>query len=173
MLPAIPGWYRISTPLSFFLTAVVLGSSAAALLLSLSGEPLAHLRPLLVLGLGGLAVSLLHAALEIPIHGILGARRGASLRPPVSRSILLHAVRLLFLAAGGIILAAVLTKNDGRGFAAAQVQTLLALGLGSAAAGEVSGRFLFYGLSGRLNRPGRFALQALSNEGNLRNLGAC
>jgi anaerobic dimethyl sulfoxide reductase subunit C (anchor subunit) len=149
MMPSVPTWNRLYTPLSFFLTSAVLGACAAVLLLGLPREGPSAARPFLTLALCGLAASFLNAALLVPVHGVFGAKPRPSLRPPGVGSSLLHAVRLFLLVAGGVILAAILAAGEGRGPMAERVPAMLAAVFVLAAAGEVSGRFLFYGLSGR------------------------
>lgn len=149
MLPSVPIWNRLYTPLSFFLTSAVLGACAAVPLLRLPREDLWAVRPFLTFALCGLAASFLNAALLVPVYGVFGAKPLPSLRPPGVGSSLLHAVRLSSLVAGGIILAAVLTAGEESGPAAEHTPAMLAAVFVLAAAGEVSGRFLFYGLPGR------------------------
>jgi anaerobic dimethyl sulfoxide reductase subunit C (anchor subunit) len=149
MLPSVPTWNRLYTPLSFFLTSAVLGACAAVFLLSLPREDPSAARPFLTLALCGLAASFLNAALLAPVHGVCGVKPLPSLRPPGFGPSLLHAVRLSSLVAGGVILAAVLATGGGRGPAAEHTPAILAGVFVLAAASEVSGRFLFYGLSGR------------------------
>jgi anaerobic dimethyl sulfoxide reductase subunit C (anchor subunit) len=148
MLPSVPTWNRIYTPLSFFLTSAVLGALAAAFLLSWGGPPKPW--PFPALAFCGLAASFLNAVLLAPVYGVFGARPRPSLWPPGTGSAFLHAVRSFLLAAGGVILMIVLaaheeTSLERPGRAPALLLAVFVL----AVAGEVSGRFLFYGLSGR------------------------
>ena len=124
--------------------AAVLGAIAAAFLLSLPGGTRPAARPHLALALAGLAASLLNAALLAPVHGVFGIKPRPSLRPPGMGSALLHAARLFSLAAGGAILAAVTAAGAVRGQGQENVPALLAVVFVLVAAGEVSGRFLFY-----------------------------
>lgn len=149
MLPSVPGWNQIYTPLSFFLTSAVLGTCATTVLISLPAGGPPTPRPFLTLAFCGLIASLLNAIFFAPVHGLLGARPRPSLRPPGADSALLHGARLLFMASGGVILAAILASGEGRGQAVGRAPVALAAVFVLAAAGEVSGRFLFYGLSGR------------------------
>ncbi len=155
MLPAMPDWDRVHTPLSFLLTAAVLGAVAAAFAMSLpSGSPpqwRAVPQPLLAASVCGIVASLLNAALLAPVYGILGSKPGPSLRPPGPASSFLHVARLIALAVGAAIIVTVVVAGDGRGPSAGRVPAMLAAAFVLAAAGEVSGRFLFYGLSGRRN----------------------
>lgn len=149
MLPSVPSWDQVYTPLSFFLTAAVLGACAAAVLMSLPEGALPAPRPFLVLALCGLAASFLNAVLLSPVYGVFGARARPSLRPPGAGSVFLHATRLFLLATGAVILMAVLAAGEGRGQAGVRHMAMLVVVFVLVAAGEVSGRFLFYGLSGR------------------------
>jgi len=149
MLPSVPAWNGISTPLSFFLTAAALGAVAAAFLLSRPSALPPAPRPVLAMAFCGLAASLVNATLLAPVYGLFGAKPRPSLRPPGAGSALLHAARLFFFAAGGVILAAVLAAGEGRGPTPDLTLAMLLAVFVLAVAGEVSGRFLFYGLSGR------------------------
>jgi hypothetical protein len=105
--------------------------------------------PVIELALCGFAASFANAALLAPVYGVFGVKPGPSLRPPGAGSALLHAARLLLLAGGGIILAAMSMAGEGTGRARERAPVLLAVAFLLIATSEVSVRFLFYGLSGR------------------------
>ena len=147
MLPSVPSWNQVHTPLSFFLTSAVLGACAVAFLLSLGGPPMP--RPFLALAICGLVASFLNAILLAPVYGVFGVKPRPSLRPPGAGSAFLHAARLFLFAAGGVILAVVLAVSEVSGLVAERAPALLVAVFALVTAGEVSGRFLFYGQSGR------------------------
>jgi len=119
-----------------------------AFLLGLGRPPVP--RPILVLAFCGLAASFLNAVLLVPGHGVFGVRQRPSLRPPGAGPAFLHAVRLLLLAAGDVILVMVLaTHEQGSPLRPGGAPAMLLAVFVLAVAGEVSGRFLFYGPSGR------------------------
>jgi len=150
MLPSMPTWNRIYTPLSFFLTSAVLGACATAFLLSLPGGSPPAPRPYLILAFSGLAASFLNSALLTPVYGVFGVKPRQTLRPSGTGSAFLHAVRLFLLAAGGVILVTVLaTHEQGSLERLGRAPRMLLAAFVVAVAGEVSGRFLFYGLSDR------------------------
>ncbi len=151
MLPSVPSWNRAYTPVSFLLTAMALGAVSVACLISFHGGVPSLARPFLILSLCALVGSFASSVLIAPVHGVFGARPRPSVRPPVAGSALLHAARLFLLAAGGLMLAAILAAAQGRGPGVGHAPVMLALGFVLITAGEVCGRFLFYGLSGQRN----------------------
>lgn len=141
MLKAVPFWDHAYTPLSFILTALMLGGLTAAARFGAAwpGGAL-QFRFLLAGCLALVAAAFLLVLLVAPGHGFFGVRAAASLLPPGSASMALHTARLILLCGGFVALAAVLSK----GAFPASVALLLVL------AGEILGRFHFYGLVGRL-----------------------
>ncbi len=141
MLRTVPPWNSAFTPLSFFLTSLALGALAAALVW---GGAFVFLLAVIFVAVE-LAVSIFLA----PGDGLFGHRPGPSLRPPVKLPRVLHLIRLGSLSAGLIVLGAALFPDLSElvGWEALRVAAF-ALVL----AGQVIGRFLFYGL---LARPGR------------------
>lgn len=150
MLKAVPAWDHAYTPASFFLTAFLLGGLTAAVLFSAGlsgGAP--HFRLLLTACLALAAVALLLALLLAPGHGVLGARAAASLLPPASATLTLHAVRLVLLGGGFAAIATAAAKGvSARGAQGSAVVPLAAAWLLVLVA-EVLGRFHFYGQVGR------------------------
>lgn len=144
MLPSVPAWNRAHTPLSFFMTSVVLGVCALAFLPASPMGPRFDPTSFLACALAGITASFLNASLLDPRHGVFRARRRPSLQPPSVSSGLLHLVRLVLLALAAGVIVGVFSARRG-GLAAdtrALAPTVLLFVL--AAAGEVSGRFLFY-----------------------------
>lgn len=149
MLPAVAPWNHAYTPVSFCLTSIVLGSAASAVFFVLSAERPDVSRVLPAVSLVSVLACLANAALLAPGRGIFGAKAGPSLRPPGVGTPRLHAARISGLSGAAILLAVGLAAGEGRflGLAVRPIVLLAAFLL--AAAGEISGRFLFYGLSGR------------------------
>lgn len=148
MLPAVPAWNRLYTPLSFGLTSVILGAIAAAIFFSLSGESPSYYRSLLSVSLLSVVASFLSSALLAPGHGLSGAKPGPSLRPPGVGPSELYAARLSALLTGAVLLATVIAAKDGLVLGVATRPAFLSAVFFLVAAAEVSGRFLFYGLVG-------------------------
>jgi anaerobic dimethyl sulfoxide reductase subunit C (anchor subunit) len=149
MLPAVPAWNHFYTPLSFCLTALVLGAVAAAAFFGLSGDASAGARLYMTLSLFGVAASLVNAFLLAPGHGPFGVKRVASLRPPEGWLSSLHAARLVLLLAGAALLASLLAAGSGPVRKSACAPVLLTAVVLLVSAGEISGRFHFYSLPGR------------------------
>jgi anaerobic dimethyl sulfoxide reductase subunit C (anchor subunit) len=149
MLPAVPAWNSPSTPISFLLTSLVLGAASSTVFFCMSGEPPPYYRPLLVIALVLVATGFAGAALLAPGHGLFGMKPGACLRPPGGGASALHAFRLSALMAGVALLAIVVSSKSERVLGVAAPPAVLLAAFFLAAAGEIGGRFLFYGLLGR------------------------
>lgn len=149
MLPAVAPWNHAYTPVSFCLTAFVLGSVASAVFFGLSAERPDAYRVLPAVSLVSVMACLVNAALLDPGRGLFGAKAGPSLRPPGVGMSRLHAARISGLSGAAVLLAAGMAAGEGRllGIAARPIVFIAAFSL--VAAGEISGRFLFYRLSGR------------------------
>lgn len=155
MLPSVPVWNQAYTPLSFTLTALNLGAMVTAFVTRFRSMPRDHSSIFLFFSFFCVGVEILIALLAAPRHGLYGFRPGPSLRPPDKTPRFLHLGRLTFLAAGFFLLGAALyppsdlmtPAGSGPGS-----NGLLAMAFVLVLAGEVAGRFLFYGL---LARPGR------------------
>jgi DMSO reductase anchor subunit len=87
-----------------------------------------------------------------PGHGVFGHRPGPSLRPWTGTPRILHLGRLGLLTAGLVLVGMALMTKDDRAAAGLGSGGLLAVAFVVVLAGEVVGRFLFYGL---IARPGR------------------
>jgi anaerobic dimethyl sulfoxide reductase subunit C (anchor subunit) len=148
MLPAVPAWNGPFTPLSFFLTSVVLGATASSLFFSrFATAPPSLYRLMLVTAVTSAGTVLACAVLLTPGHGILEARAAPSLRPPGRTSGSLFAARLAMLLAGLVLLATAAFK------AREEIRRplLLVAAFSLVLAGEIAGRFLFYALAGAIN----------------------
>jgi len=149
MLPTLPHWSGVYTPLSFVLTSLVLGALATELVVRGVAGPGVFAMDLAVLGLAGGVSEIALAALAAPRHGAYGARPGPSLRPAGDAARFAHRARIALLVAGCAFLGLDIATgaNDimnERGWGA---PFLLAFAL--ILAGEVAGRFHFYGLVAR------------------------
>lgn len=149
MLPALPVWRRSYTPVSFFLTSFALGALATEIVVRTVAGPgvfgLDLMRGAQVLILTEIFLAILLA----PRHGVFGVRPEPSLRPSGGSPRLLHAARIVFLAAGLVFI----TSDIGSGANSIMNEKgtgpALLLALASVLAGEVAGRFHFYSLVGR------------------------
>ncbi len=149
MLPALPAWKGIYTPLSFFLTALVLGAVATELVVRVVAGPGAFPVDLTKAAFVLVAVEIAWATLMAPRHGICGVRLGPSLRPEGDAARAPHLVRIALLATGLVFLGSEIATgaNDimkDSGWTATQL-----LALAFILAGEVAGRLHFYGLVAR------------------------
>ena len=149
MLPTLPVSSDAYTPLSFFLTALILGAMATELIARGPGS--FHL-PLLFIAFIFVAVEILLAIFIAPRHGIYGFRPGPSLRPTDESPRLLHWGRLALLAAGLVLIGLKMMGGFPFGLGDGRPGLALILAFAAVLTGEIAGRFLFYGL---LVRPGR------------------
>jgi anaerobic dimethyl sulfoxide reductase subunit C len=133
MLPAVPAWNSPSTPISFLLTSVVLGAAASTVFFGMFTDPPPFYRPLLV----------------VTLVSVVAGLAGAALLAPGGGTSALHAARLSALLAGAALLAVVVASKDGSVLGVAERPAVLLAAFFLATAGEISGRFLFYGLPGR------------------------
>jgi anaerobic dimethyl sulfoxide reductase subunit C (anchor subunit) len=159
ILKSVPPWDAAYIGTSFFLTAMILGAMATA---RVTGSPLgqgwSYLSALWTAALFFIAADVLFAAFVSPVFGLVGYRPKPSLRPPARVSRVLHLGRLVLLAGGSILIvlatAANLPPASGNPGSAMARSTgrsglFLTLAFALVLAGEVAGRFLFYGLAPR------------------------
>lgn len=149
MLPAVAAWNHAHTPLSFCLTSLMLGSLASSVVFGLSTERPVFYRVLPAIALVSVAACLVNAVFLAPGRGIFGAKAGPSLRAPGVGTSRLHVARVSGLSGAAVLLAAGVAAGAGRVAGIAGRPAVLIVAFVLAAAGEISGRFLFYGLSGR------------------------
>lgn len=146
MLETLPFWDRASTPLAFLLTTLALGSLAAAIVQTGSSGQAGRPGVLILLSLIFAAADFCGAVFIAPEHGLFGHRSGPSLRPPGGSRRLLHWARLALSFAGAAVLGvAVAAGRTGTG-AGRSGNAWLVAALALMLAGQVIGRFLFYGL---------------------------
>jgi DMSO reductase anchor subunit len=151
MLPALPVWKGLYTPLAFLSTVAVAGAVSTELAVRVTAGPGVFAIDLAAVALVLIAGEIVMAVLAAPRHGVRGVRAAPSLRPDGAPPRGLHRARLGLLAAGFVLVA--LDKASGgsdimneRGAGPA-----LLLALVFVLAGEAAGRFHFYGL---VPRPG-------------------
>jgi len=149
MLPALPVWRQGYTPVSFFLTSFALGALATEIVVRTVAGPgvfgLDLMRGAQVL----ILTEILLAVLLAPRHGVLGVRPEPSLRPSGGPPRVLHATRIVFLAAGLVLVASDIGSGANSIMNEKGAGPIPLLALASVLAGEVAGRFHFYGLVGR------------------------
>jgi len=146
MLPAVPVWRGIYTPLAFLSTTLVIGAVATELAVRVIAGPGVFAIDLAAVALVLIAGEIVLAALAAPRHGLRGVSPGPSLRPAGVPPRGLHRARLALLAAGFIAIA--IDRGSGassiineRGASPALLLAFLFV-----LAGEAAGRFHFYGL---------------------------
>jgi anaerobic dimethyl sulfoxide reductase subunit C (anchor subunit) len=149
MLPSVQSWNRVYTPLSFCLTALVLGSLASVVFFGLSAAMPPFIGLLPVVSLVSVVACLASASLLAPGYGVFGAKPEPSLRQPGGTASWLHAARISGLLSAAVLLGAAVAAKDGPILGIAPRSAVFFAVFFLAAAGEVSGRFLFYSLSGR------------------------
>lgn len=147
-LPTLPAWRGGRASVSFSLTALVLGALTAETVIRAVAGPGAFSVDLTAVSAVLIAVGLVWAAVLAPRSGSLAR---PSLRPDPGPSRSLHAVHLAGLASGLAFVIADLVRGGDRLMDERGAGPLLLLALGSVLAGEIAGRFVFYGL---VRRPG-------------------
>jgi len=146
MLPTLPAWRDVFTPLSFLLTTLVLGALFTDVVVRAVAGPGAFDLNLTGIALILVGAEILLAVFKAPWHGLRGVRPGPSLRPAGVPPRLLHGVRLAGLALGlvFIVLEIATGGNDIMNDPGATPALLLAFAF--ILAGEAAGRFHFYSL---------------------------
>lgn len=149
MLPSLPAWRSAYTPLSFFLTALVLGAVGTEVIVRGLAGPGAFELPLTGLALFLIAAEILLALFLAPRHGLRGVRPGPSLRPALDAPRRFHLARIVLLALGSVGLALDLATGGNDIMNEKGIGPVLFLAFVFVLAGEVAGRFHFYGLVAR------------------------
>jgi len=152
MLPTVPPWNRAYTPLSFCLTSLSLGALSAAIVTGHAVREPSYPGCFILLSLFLVAADVAVAFFIAPGHGIFGYRSGPSLRPPAEAHRTIHLVRLALLLIGLSLIRGAMIAGEGRAGLGLSGNGLLAIALAIVMAGEVAGRFLFYGLLARSGR---------------------
>ena len=152
MLQTVPPWNQAYTPLSFFMTSLSLGALAAALVRASGADTPSRSGAYILLAFVFVAAEAALSFLIAPGHGVFGYRPGPSLRPPAEAHRTLHLTRLTLLLMGLALIRGAMVAGEGRGIGGLRGNGLLPVALALVLAGQVAGRFLFYGLFGR---PGR------------------
>jgi len=155
MLPSLPVWRGIYTPLAFLSTTLVAGAVSTELVVRVVAGPGAFALDLTTVALVLLAGEILIALLAAPRHGFRGLRPAPSLRPGEAPPRSLHRARLLLLFAGMVFLAVDRISGGTDIMNERGAGPALVLALVFVLAGEAAGRFHYYGL---VPRPGETAL---------------
>jgi anaerobic dimethyl sulfoxide reductase subunit C (anchor subunit) len=145
ILRTVPAWFSLHTPLSFFLTALLLGPLAVAAgqrrLFIVPEQSYAFQDAASIVALAAVALIILTILLFTPRIGFLGTIKDTLLEFPARRMYPFLILRLLFLAAAVFFI--VLYHKVERG-------GLMTLAFISAGTAEVLGRNLFYAVYSRL-----------------------
>ena len=149
MLPALPAWSGAYTPLSFLLTTLVLGAVGTEVIVRAFAGPGAFDLNLTGVALILIAAEILLSVVLAPRHGLFGVRPGPSLRPSLDASRRFHRARIVLLALGSASLAMDLATNGNDIMNESGVGPTFLLAFVLILAGEVAGRFHFYGLVAR------------------------
>ena len=152
MLQTVPDWNQAYTPISFVLTTLILGALALVLVWRARVGQGPYPRGLLEVTFSLIVIEIVLALLFTPRRGAFGYRPGPSLRPPNETPRILHVGRLALLAAGLFLIGMEVMTGGFRASSGRGASLCLILAFVLVLAGEVVGRFLFYGL---LTRPGR------------------
>jgi anaerobic dimethyl sulfoxide reductase subunit C (anchor subunit) len=149
MLPSLPDWRGASTPLSFLLTTLVLGAVGTEAIVRAFAGPGAFDLNLTGMALVLVAAEILLAVFLAPRHGLRGVRPGPSLRPTHDTPRPFHRARIVLLALGSVCLALDLATGGNGIMNEKGLGPAILLALILTLAGEVAGRFHFYGLVAR------------------------
>ena len=149
MLPSLPAWRGAYTPLSFFLTTLVLGAVGTEIIVRAFAGPGAFDLSLTATALLLIAAEILLAVVLAPRHGLRGVRPGPSLRPTDDSPRRFHSARIVLLSLGSLSLALDLATGGSDIMNEKGIGPALFLAFVFALAGEVAGRFHFYGLVAR------------------------
>ena len=147
MLPAVPVWNRIFTPVSFLFSALLIGTVAASIALAGSGGSYELTKAAIIAAILLVLLDLASAALFAPPRGPSVRNPGASLRPHiVNAAYLIHTARLALLAAGFSALTSAYVDGFYTGIAGRKGPWKLIVALILILAGEAAGRVFFYSL---------------------------
>lgn len=164
LLPAMPSWYQVSTPLSFVASALILGPLLVATVFVVTSrwqEARERLEPLLAMHLRYMVVTVvLGAVLAAVALGLLLVRLPAlGLEGEASFVLLtrehgwLLAGRVMLLVAG-VVLLALLPRRVSRGGSVLAAAPMLYATLGVFVVTELFGRLLFFAAAVPLRPPG-------------------
>jgi len=149
MLSTLPAWNDAFTPLSFFLTTFNLGAIATEIIVYSGGVQGVFGPSLLFNASVFVLLEILLTIFIAPRHGIRGIRSGPSLRPARRYPRLLHWGRIALLGAGFLFIVAATWTETFDLMTARGPSPALILAFIFVLAGEVVGRFQFYGLVAR------------------------
>jgi len=145
MMRTVPTWRGLYTPLSFFGTALLLGSLGAAFsydtLLDLGRKAPPFLDTAAIVALAAVVLILLTIFLFTPGLGLFGPKKATLLELPAAKIYPYLLFRLLFLS-GTVLFSFLYYRNPSA--------PLLTIAFLSALAAEAAGRLLFYAVYSRL-----------------------
>lgn len=145
MMRTVPAWRGLYTPLSFFGTALLLGSLGAAFsydtLLDLGRKAPPFLDAAAIVALATVVLILLTIFLFTPGLGLFGPKKATLLELPAAKIYPYLLFRLLFLS-GTVLFSFLYYRNPSA--------PLLTIAFLSALAAEAAGRLLFYAVYSRL-----------------------
>lgn len=145
MMRTVPTWRGLYTPLSFFGTALLLGSLGAAFsydtLLDLGRKAPPFLDAAAIVALAAVVLILLTIFLFTPGLGLFGPKKATLLELPAAKIYPYLLFRLLFLS-GTVLFSFLYYRNPSA--------PLLTIAFLSALAAEAAGRLLFYAVYSRL-----------------------
>jgi DMSO reductase anchor subunit len=149
MLPTLPAWRGIYTPVSFLLTTLVLGALATELVVRGVAGPGVFGVALVPVSLALVGLEIVLAALAAPGQGAYGRHPGPSLRPVDGAGRSLHRLRIALLGAGLALLGLDLASGANAIMNERGWGVPLGLAFVFILAGETAGRLHFYGLVAR------------------------
>lgn len=151
MLPSVPAWKGAYTPMAFLAATLLLGAVSTELVVRAAAGPGVFEIGLMPVILVLLAVEIALAVIATPREGLKGCRPTPSLRPDEAPPRLLHRARIALFAAA-MIWAVIDIGSGGNAITNEPgASPALLLVFLFALAGEIAGRFQFYGF---VRRPG-------------------
>jgi anaerobic dimethyl sulfoxide reductase subunit C (anchor subunit) len=146
MLPTVPAWRGVSTPLAFLATTLVAGAVVTELAVRIVAGPGVFPIDLTLIAAVLIAGEIALTGLSGPGPGRRGVRPAPSLRPPAPPCRVLHRVRPGLLVAGLVFIVIDRTSGSNNIMNERGAGPALWLAFVFVLAAEVVGRFLFYGL---------------------------
>jgi len=151
MLPSVPVWKRAYTPLTFLAATLLLGAVSTEIVVRVAAGPGAFEVDLMPVILVLIAAEIALAVFAAPRDGLKRFRPAPALRPDDAPTRLLHHARIAFLAAA-LVCAVIDIRSSGNAIMNERgAGPILLLVFLFALAGEIAGRFQFYGF---VRRPG-------------------
>lgn len=146
MLPSVPVWGGVATPLAFLATTLVLGAVSTELTVRVVAGPGVFAVDLMPVVLALMVIEIALAAIVTPRHGLKGFRPAPSLRPDEPPPRALHLARIALIAASLVCVAIDIATGANNIMNERGAGPALLLAFLFVLAGEAAGRFHFYGL---------------------------